>query len=242
MNRGKLLACLSFLLVVSACQGPKEAQVKKDLEPQKPMAVQVDNIKADFDYNQNGVDNFTDFVKGARIDAQNQPAYVPDYIGENNGYPGPDQGVCTDVVWRAFREGGYSLRSMLNQDIFRRLEAYTNIKEGPNPNIDFRRVKTLRPFFEEYCEKLELEMTDPSQWQPGDIIIFSPRDFHIGILSDKRNDQGYPLVFHNMGHRDREEDYLSRKKGQISGHYRFKAQDIPPEVLKPWVLGEDGRN
>ena len=244
MNRLKGFACIFLLIFASACQ-----RTNREIEPsviekpatEKVVAVQVDNIKGDFDYNQNGLDDYTDFVKGAREDAKNHPAYIPDYISENNGYPGPDQGVCTDVIWRAFREGGFSLRTMLNEDIKRRLEDYSNIKDGPNPNIDFRRVKTLRPFFEKYADKLEIEMTDPSQWQPGDIVIFSPRDFHIGLLSDRRNSQGYPYVFHNMGQKDREEDYLTKKKGEITGHYRFNASNIPPEILKPWVQGEDGR-
>lgn len=203
--------------------------------------VQVPNIQSPVDYNGNGVDDYTDFVKGAQDDAQRHPRYNPDYVSENKGYPDPNNGVCTDVIWRAFREAGYSLRSMLNADIKKRRPDYTNIRNAPDPNIDFRRVKTLRPFFEKYAIVLENAMTDPNEWQPGDVIIFNPRDFHIGILSDKRNRDGYPLVIHNMGQAAREEDYLSRKNGEISGHYRFDASQIPESVLKAWVDGEDGQ-
>lgn len=180
-------------------------------------------------------------VNGARKDAKNHPKYDLAYVGTNNGYPDTKTGVCTNVIWRAFREAGYSLRSMLNDDILRDRNAYTNISGEPDPYIDFRRVKTLRTLFEKYFISLETNLNDPSQWQPGDIILFNPNDFHIGILSDKRNDDGFPLVFHNMGQRDREEDYLTRKKDDISGHFRFNLENIPSEFVRAWEEGEDGR-
>lgn len=201
--------------------------------------VKVDNIKSEFDFNNNGIDDYSDFVIGAKKDAQKHPRYNPAYVSKNNGYPDDNNGVCTDVIWRAFREAGYSLRTMLNNDIDRRRGAYTNIQNEPDPYIDFRRVKTLKPFFEQYSENLELEMTDPKNWQPGDIITFDPRDFHIGILSDNRNEDGYPLVIHNMGQNEREEDYLPRKINEITGHYRFNAKNIPNEILSEWQEGEN---
>ncbi len=197
----------------------------------------IENIKASTDFNQNGLDDYTDFVNGARKDARIHPKYDGKYIGKNNGYPSSSVGVCTDVVWRAFREAGYSVRSMVNADIKKNPKRYPMVKK-PSHNIDFRRVKTLRPFWQAYCKSLEIEYKNPSEWQPGDIVIFNPNDYHIGMLSDKRNKLGFPYVFHNQGQFEREEDFLPNIT--VSGHFRFEADKIPAEVLKAWQNNEAG--
>ncbi|WP_300409229.1 DUF1287 domain-containing protein [Lagierella sp.] len=193
------------------------------------------NIISNSDFNQNGTDDYTDFVKGAKEDAENHPKYVPDYVANNNGYPDKYSGVCTDVIWRAFRKAGYSLRSMLMKDIRNFPEDYPMV-ESPDDNIDFRRVKTLRPFFEKYCTVLTNELKDPKDFQPGDILIFGPNDFHIGMCSDNRNEEGFPFIYHNMGQLKREDNYL--KRAEITGHYRFERENIPDEVLASWDDGE----
>ncbi len=223
---------------IPAEDSEEKREEKLEEKLQEEISKKYPNIKSKTDYNNNGKDDYSDFIDGAREDARNHPKYDSAYVGINNGYPDPKSGVCTDVIWRAMKQAGYSMRSMLNADIARRRQAYTNISASPDPKIDFRRVKTLRPFYEKYCLKLETDLNDPNKWQPGDIIIFGPRDFHIGILSDKRNQEGFPFVFHNMGQTEREEDFL--KRYPITGHYRFVAKDIPKNVLKPWVDGEDG--
>ncbi|MDO5018375.1 MAG: DUF1287 domain-containing protein [Lagierella massiliensis] len=189
------------------------------------------NIKSNNDYNENGIDDYSDFIIGCRKDAQNHPIYVSDYVPTNNGYPDKTKGVCTDVIWRAMREGGYSLRSMLMKDIRENPEDYPMVKK-PDDHIDFRRVKTLRPFFEKYATVLTNELNDPKDFQPGDIIIFGPNDFHIGMCSDNRNEEGFPLIFHNGGQLKREQDYINISP--ITGHYRFEKDKIPQEVLFKW--------
>lgn len=197
------------------------------------------NIISNYDFNENGIDDFSDFVIGARKESERHPTYNGAYVSTNNGYPKREIGVCTDVVWRAFKEAGYSMRSMLIEDIKSNPSRYPMVKKRDD-NIDFRRVKTLRPFYEQYCEVLENELDDPENWQPGDIIIFNPRDYHIGILSDKRNKDGFPLVFHNQGQSEREEDFLPRQP--VSGHFRFNADTIPKDVLVKWQVGEAGED
>ena len=59
----------------------------------------IQTIYSDTDFNQNGIDDYTDFLLGARADAQNHPDYDGSYF--EGGYPPDDIGVCTDVVWRA---------------------------------------------------------------------------------------------------------------------------------------------
>lgn len=230
----------TLIIALTSCSNNKTVHIidTQNIKPTESTVV-VENIKSDIDYNENSMDDYTDFVNGARKDALNYPTYDPSYISENNGYPNDNKGVCTDVIWRAFKEAGYSLRTILNEDIKNDITYYTQIIDSPNPNIDFRRVKPLKHFFYKYALNLEVELNDPYQWQPGDIIVFNPNDYHIGILSDKRNNSGFPLVIHNMGQKNREEDFLTLKKENIAAHFRFESKNIEADVLKPWIDGED---
>ena len=194
-------------------------------------AVHVDNITSPVDFNHNGVDDYTDIVNGARADAQAMPTYDDSYY--QGGYPPDDRGACTDLVWRAFRQAGYSLKDMVDADIATHPEHYPSIS-APDPNIDFRRAGTLDGFFSTYGQTLTLDVNDVAQWQPGDIVIFE-NGVHVGVVSDKRDARGIPLLLHNNRQKQREEDYLSRgKRFAITGHYRFDASQVPQDVLKAW--------
>lgn len=188
----------------------------------------IETVLSKMDYNGNGTDDYTDILLGARADAKNHPTYNGAYY--EGGYPPDDIGVCTDVVWRAFKNAGYSLRDMVDQDIKARSESYPKV-EKPDNNIDFRRVRNLRIFFEEHAISLTLDINEIAEWQPGDIVIFE-NDKHIGIISDKRNKNGQPYVIHNGGQPNREEDYLS--KSTATGHYRFDASKIDKGILLKW--------
>ena len=202
-----------------------------NLIPKKHYTAEDFGIKtavSSVDFNQNGVDDYTDILLGARKDAQNHPKYDGKYI--DGGYPPDDIGVCTDVVWRAFKNAGYSLKDMVDRDIENRREAYSRI-DKPDKNIDFRRVKNLNIFFKEYAISLTTDITQIAEWQPGDIVIFN-NQAHIGIVSDKRNRDGMPYIIHNGGQPNREEDYLTRST--VVAHYRFDASKIDSGVLAAW--------
>lgn len=184
--------------------------------------------KSAVDFNKNGTDDYTDIMLGARKDAENEPRYDGSYY--EGGYPPDDIGVCTDVVWRAFKNAGYDLKRMVDKDISERAEDYTEIREA-DPNIDFRRVRNLHVFFEKYAVSLTCDKEKIEEWQAGDIVIFG-EDRHIGIVSDKRNSNGQTYIIHNGGQPKREEDYL--KRGKITAHYRFDASKIEVEALVPW--------
>lgn len=181
------------------------------------------------DFNGNGVDDYADLVLGARQDAKNHPRYDGAY--QPGGYPPEDIGVCTDVIWRAFRQAGYSLRDMVDADIAARPTAYPQITE-PDPDIDFRRVPNLHCFFAAYGQSLTCDTTQIDQWQPGDIVIFG-RDTHIGIISDRRNRDGRAYVIHNGGQPKREEDYFARND-RVTAHYRFDPTSLPDWLQLPW--------
>lgn len=172
------------------------------------------------DCNQNGLDDYQDIVLGARKDAQNKVKYKSAYYA--GGYPPSDEGVCTDLVWRAFLEAGYTLKDMVDQDISIAKEEYYDLDKVADSNIDFRRVGNLKVYFERKAISLSLDIKDIAAFQPGDIVIFG-KDKHIGILSDKRNKNGLPYLIHNAGQWQREEDTFKKwvNKYGLTGHYRL---------------------
>ena len=188
----------------------------------------IKTIYSESDYDNDNIDDYSDFVLGARKDAQKKPKYISKYYEKS--YPPSNEGVCTDVIWRAFKQAGYSLRDMMDQDIRNNPSDYPNIKT-PDKNIDFRRVINQKVFFQKYGITLTTSTKKIGKWHPGDIVIFE--DKHIGIISDRRNKDGIPYVIHNGGQENREEDYLTKQK--ITGHYRFDATKLDPSILKVWT-------
>lgn len=181
----------------------------------------ITTITSSHDKDGDGVDDYTDILLGARADAENRPAYDPSYFA--GGYPPDDRGVCTDVVWRAFRAAGYELKDLIDADIAANPSLYWRTGGTPDPNIDFRRVPNLMVYFDRYAESLTLDPAEIAAWQPGDIVTFGTA--HVGVISDKRNADGIPYLIHNSGQLRREEDALLRcdARNPISGHYRFSA-------------------
>lgn len=178
-------------------------------------------LKSDCDKNNNDIDDYTDILIGARQDALDRPKYKSAYYA--GGYPPIDEGVCSDLVWRAFKNAGYSLKDLIDQDIKENEDLYPGLDNKPDPNIDFRRVRNLKVFFDRHAEVLTLDYNEIAAWQPGDIVIFGNNYNHIAIISDKRNKDGIPYIIHNAGQLNREEDALIKwqKKINITGHYRW---------------------
>ncbi len=190
----------------------------------------IETVKSTVDFNQNGIDDATDILRGAQADAKKQPKNDGRYWG-GGGYPPEDVGVCTDVVWRALCNAGYNLRDMVDRDIRANPEAYPRVNGHPDRNIDFRRVPNLLAFFKRNAESITTDPMVITAWQPGDIVVFGTH--HIGIISDKRNKNGIPYLIHNSGQLKREEDALL-SCGEISGHFRFNGQKLPEGLMIPF--------
>ncbi len=199
---------------------PKKNYTAKDFN--------IKTVESQVDFDGDGIDDYRDIMLGARKDAENRPKYKSEYY--NDAYPPDNIGVCTDVVWRAFKNAGYDLRAMVSKDIEENTKDYPNV-EIPDSNIDFRRVKNLRVFFDKYATVLTTDTEKIEQWQPGDIVIFN-NNKHIGIVSDKRNRDGKVYIIHNGGQPNREEDYLSRST--VVAHYRFDASKLDNSFLEKW--------
>ena len=193
----------------------------------------IKTVTSSVDYNGNDIDDYTDIMIGARKDAENKPKYDGSY--QSGGYPSDDIGVCTDVIWRAFKNAGYCLKDMVDKDIKENIGLYPNTAGKRDPNIDFRRVPNLKVFFERYAVSLTLDSTKIEQWQPGDIVTYGEK--HIAIVSDRRNKDGVPYIIHNSGQPVREEDALTRQ--EISGHFRFDASKLNEIDLIPYEKVSD---
>ena len=180
----------------------------------------IETIVSKTDYDNDGTDDYTDILQGAKIEAENKPTYKSAYY--SGGYPPDNEGVCTDVIWRALKSAGYTLKDMVDKDIKENINKYPRVAGKPDPNIDFRRVPNLKVYFERNHIVLTTDLSKIEQWQPGDIVVFGST--HIGIISDKRNAKGIPYLIHNGGQPIREEDFLETydKYEPISGHYRLK--------------------
>jgi hypothetical protein len=187
----------------------------------------IKEVVGRFDYNKDGRTDVQNFVTGAREGAYSLRTYVDKYYW--NSYPPEGEGVCTDVIWMAYKEAGYTLRRMINKDIAENADAYWRITT-PDPAIDFRRVNNLYIYFRRKAIELTTDLTKVEQWQPGDIVVFWGN--HIGIVSDKRDRYGLPLLIHHGGGLNREESAMHRQP--ILGHFRFDATRLKSEDLIPW--------
>lgn len=174
----------------------------------------VETITSGNDADNDGIDDYTDILLSARKYLNTRPKYKSRYY--HSGYPPDGEGMCTDVIWRAFKGAGYSLKDLIDKDIAENVEFYPGVNGKPDTNIDFRRVRNLLVFFRRNAQSLTLDINEIDQWQPGDIVVF---DGHIAIISDKRNKDGIPYILHNGGRPVYEENALSHYN--IIGHFRW---------------------
>ncbi|MEW9108269.1 MAG: DUF1287 domain-containing protein [Cytobacillus gottheilii] len=177
------------------------------------------------DHNDNGIPDPLDFVYAARQEVQQRTFYRSRYY--EGGYPPDDEGVCTDVIWRAMLRADIHLKDLLDEDVALHTKLYPRVEGNPDPNIDFRRVPNQDVFFKRFAENLTTdlipgEIENLKQWQPGDIVVFLTDQFqHVGIISDKRAKDGTPYLIHNI-RPFAAEIKLSSFKTPITGHYRWK--------------------
>lgn len=169
-----------------------------------------------------GVD---ELLAGARAEADRRPWYQSGYY--RGGYPPDNVGVCTDLVWRAFRAAGIDLKARMDADIKANPSAYPRVGGRPDPNIDFRRVPNQSAFFRRHALTLDTSFKpgDPkimADWRAGDLVVFKSPD-HIAIVSDKKNRKGVPLLLHNDGPWASEgDDFEKWARRGIVAHYRWK--------------------
>ena len=175
----------------------------------------IDTYISSIDKDNDGIDDQTDILNNVREYIKTKPKYKSKYY--STGYSNDEYGVCSDVVAFGLLNAGYNLMELVNKDIINNKDQY-NI-EVVDKNIDFRRVRNLKIYFERNSINLTTDINDISSWQGGDIVVFKN---HIGIVSDKRNRKGISFIIHHANPYQiyYEEDILEHRN-DIVGHYRI---------------------
>lgn len=175
----------------------------------------IDTYISSIDKDNDGIDDQTDILNNVREYVKTKPKYKSKYY--STGYSNDEYGVCSDVVAFGLLNAGYNLMELVNEDIINNKDQY-NI-EVVDKNIDFRRVRNLKIYFERNSINLTTNINDISSWQGGDIVVFKN---HIGIVSDKRNRKGISFIIHHANPYQiyYEEDILEHRN-DIVGHYRI---------------------
>ncbi|CAM3973368.1 DUF1287 domain-containing protein [Flavobacterium antarcticum] len=190
----KLLYSLSFLLLISSWNQEKSFQ-------QKLADAAISLTKDRVVYN---------------------GAYVS--IPYPNGDVPTTQGVCTDVIIRAYRKLGIDLQKEVHVDMKSNFSNYPKTwgLKKTDTNIDHRRVPNLETFFTRKGQKLAVTK-NASDYKTGEMVTWMINDKmpHIGIITHlKSNDGKRFLIVHNVGGGQVLEDCLFKYK--LVGHYKYK--------------------
>lgn len=162
-------------------------------------------LKWPSDRDQDGIHDQVDLLIGAKKLIWNKARYVEafHYIEFPMGDVPTGTGVCTDVLVRSMRNAGIDLQVLLQRHIARFRKKYPWI-ESRSPNIDHRRVRNLLILFKDRATLISTGINESNKhlYLPGDIVFMDtkPKKWgpdHVGIISDRRNSRGYPLVINN---------------------------------------------
>ena len=140
-----------------------------------------------------------------------------------NGDVPANQGVCTDVIVRAYRKLGIDLQKEVHEDMKINFSKYPKIwgLKRTDKNIDHRRVQNLETFFSRKGKKLNVS-ENAIDYKTGEMVTWMVNDKlpHIGIVTHiKSSDGKRPLIVHNIGSGQVLEDCLFNHK--IVGRYKF---------------------
>ena len=154
-----LLHSFEMKQVVASIHNASFDVVKDDLYMYSKLEfseVDLSTIVNVWDYDEDGIDDHTDIMLGARAFVNTKPKYESEYY--DGGNPPEGVGVCTDVVISGFLNAGYDLKELVDTDIRIHREAYPHIATV-DKNIDYRRVENLQIFFERYATVLDRKST-----------------------------------------------------------------------------------
>ena len=236
-----LTIILAVVISISHFSFKKEYEPPTALENDLPRfrVVDLDNVGITGDMDNDGINDQKDILMGAKrqleIGAKNiflEGANEPNYY--NGGDPPENLALCTDMIARAFKDAGFSIRDLVDSDIANNFSEYP-LKEIWNQtvtdsNIDYRRIQNLEIFFKRNSQVIitifnPADIDNLNQWLPGDIVFFDmdgdSYSDNVGILSDVTTRDGAPKVIYNYIDPGCtcEEDILGKEK--IIGHYRY---------------------
>lgn len=212
---GIIISLIIMMMIPFAIYIEKTLYIENKEYTNEDFGIQTYISKIDKD--NDGIDDQTDFLQNVRLYLSKKPKYKSEYYA--GGYPTGEYGVCTDVIAIAALNSGYDLRTLVNEDIKSRKEEY-NI-DTIDIDIDFRRAKNLKVYLDKNAVVLTTDLSKIEEWQGGDIVVFKG---HIGVVSDKRNENGVPYLLHHANPFQTEYEEpggLLRLEVDILGHYRL---------------------
>lgn len=208
-----LIICIAVIICIGGYVLFHYQHTSSERLPDKYNAV-IEQVHSTVDQDGDGVDDQIDILQGALDYIAAKPKYKSKYY--QTGYPDDGYGVCTDVTANALKNAGYDLMTLMQEDIRTNPNDY-NIDES-DANIDFRRVANLKVYFAHSAVSLTTDISEIEEWQGGDIVIF---ENHIGIVSDRRNENGVPYVIHhNDPWQETYEQDMLESRDDVVGHYR----------------------
>jgi uncharacterized protein YijF (DUF1287 family) len=211
-----------ILLAVAALSSLScQRQVARTLKPLKPPEQQTETRALPA----NSSPNLKLVIEGAIDQVGKTTAYDPSYqkLDYPNGDVPIETGVCSDVIVRAFRKAAIDLQKDVHEDMKSNFSAYPTKwgLNGPDPNIDHRRVPNLETYFTRKGKSLSTTGASDN-FLPGDVITWDlgTGQDHVGMVTNVwyKPSQRY-LIVHNIGSGTLMEDVLFAWK--ITGHYRY---------------------
>ncbi len=238
-----LILFVTFIVILSTGQ----YSFRDTFEPETALSgilpryrlLELDEIDVKTDFNKNGNNDSKDIVLGARkqleiksknifIEGSQEPNYYKD------GDPPDEWALNTDIIARAFKEAGYDLRILINEDIKENFDQYPLQKlwnqRVTDIDIDYRRIQNMEIFFQRNAISLitdfnSTDLKNLEKWFPGDVVFFDMNKDgytdNVGIITNNTTRNGTPKIIYNYiepGYTV-EENILESKI--ITGHYRF---------------------
>jgi uncharacterized protein YijF (DUF1287 family) len=242
-----LIIIIILVIILAITLSISQFTFKKEYSPPTALAallpryrvIDMDNIPGKTDFDKDGISDQKEILQGAKTQLINPADNIfkngnneTNYF--NGGDPPAEIAICTDIIARAFREAGFDLRQLVNDDIAKNFGSYPlKINWGqtrPDKNIDYRRIQNLEIFFKRNSQSMiaVFDLSDTEnleQWLPGDIVFFdmdrNGYTDNAGIISDFTTRRGIPKIIYNYidpGYTV-ERDILSASS--IKGHYRY---------------------
>jgi len=199
-----LILAITILCVAVACSH------EDHISPKQTVAV-TGNVKTIID----------DAIDQTHVTTHYDPSYVR--IKYPNGDVPMDRGACTDVIVRAFRKAGVDLQKDVHEDMAANFAAYPHRwgLNGPDTNIDHRRVPNLMKYFERKNKSIAIT-SDANDYRAGDIVAWDlgGGPTHIGLVTNVQSEgSSRMMIVHNIGEGANLEDVMFNWK--IIGHYRY---------------------
>lgn len=152
-------------------------------------------------------------------------------------------GSSPDLLVRCLRDAGIDLQQMVHVDRTnhpRRYPLHLWTQTRPDRSIDHRRLANLHAFFKTYASSLPTAADTVERctvFQPGDIVFWAidnslEHPKLAGIVSDRRDSQGVPLVATLVPSERYMTDHHRINEWPIASHFRLKTGDLLENFLE----------